>query len=113
MWYLKIVERGGKEWLQPCDSYTVTRYAPGSVALQDFCERTGASEEEAAGIEIDILVRRNHETGDAERKTLLIPRDAEAVHAMDEKGRIIDGYRWPPRTAATGAQAEQRREVAR
>ncbi len=57
MWYLKLVDHSGRETIHPCDHFVVTRYLPGSAVLADFVERFGGTEEEAAGIEVQLIER--------------------------------------------------------
>lgn len=190
MWYLKLVDHAGRETIHPCDHFVVTRYLPGSAVLADFVEKFGGTEEESAGIEVQLIERRgideatqtlmaegeeagracdlaelrlestveallrgaqlpdgsnNNPVGwlaagrmpDVERKlnseqakalgeyrttleefvrvhralqerdigtdkhTLHVPRDGSVVYVMNDKGDVVDGYRWPPRNKQT------------
>ena len=189
MWYLKLVDHSGRETIHPCDHFVVTRYLPGSAVLADFVEKFGGTEEEAAGIEVQLIERRgidaetqklmtegdkagracdlaelrlesvvevllntlelpdgsnnpvgllaagkqaaveatlNDEQKQAlgeyrttleefvrvhralqsrdigtEKHTLHVPRDGSVIYVMNEKGDVVDGYRWPPRNKQT------------
>lgn len=191
MWYLKLVSNAGKETIHPCDHFVVTRYLPGSAVLADFIKKFGGTEEESAGIEVQLIERRGidpetqkligegDEAGRAcdlaelrlessvvltlrstvdlpddaqknpvgwlaagrlsdiestldeqqtkalgeyrktleefvrvhralqerdigtEKHTLHVPRDGSVIYVMNERGDVVDGYRWPPRNKQT------------
>lgn len=79
MWYLKLVDLSGRETIHPCDHFVVTRYLPGSAVLADFIEKFGGTEEEAAGIEVQLIERHGI---DAETQELVAERD-ETARACD------------------------------
>lgn len=188
MWYLKLVDHNGRETIHPCDHFVVTRYLPGSAVLKDFVKRFGGTEQESAGIEVQLIERRGvdeetqqlvaegEEVGRAcdsaelrlsalveamlmsvnvddgsnpvgllaagrlpdveqklsdeersaladyrrtleafvgvhrqlqqkeigvEKHTLHVPKDGPVIYVMNEKGDVVDGYRWPPRKQQT------------
>jgi len=195
MWYLKLVDHAGRETIHPCDHFVVTRYLPGSAVLADFVKRFGGTEQESAGIEVQLIERRGvdeatqkliaegegigracdlaelrleaaveakvmavdvpegtspigllaagrlpdveRELSDEQRaalgdyrktleefvrvhralqekdvgvskQTLHVPRHGPVIYVMNEKGDVVDGYRWPPRKQQTQTIREAR-----
>lgn len=92
---VKLVDKNDNEKLFPCDHIEVTRYAPGSKALEDFCRKTGTSEDEAAGIEINMVNWRGRD-----RRSVLIPTDYEVAYVTNDRGATVGIYRWPERPEA-------------
>lgn len=88
---VKLVDKDGNEKLFPCDHIEATLYAPGSVALAEFCRRTGTPEDDAAGYEIHMINARERD-----RRSVLIPTDYVVAHVINDHGRVTTTYCWPP-----------------
>lgn len=54
-------------------------------------------------LEAFVGVHRQLEDKDigVEKHTLHVPRDGSVIYVMNEKGDVVDGYRWPPRNKQT------------
>lgn len=120
MWILKrtsTAEDGSsKEVLHQCDSYEVTTFPPGTLSFKDMAESNDMTEDEALEAGLVIMLRLfNHTSGidpqtgepvlqrNLDRLDIWLPRDGESVHAIDPAtGKIVNGYKWPPRGGPSG-----------
>lgn len=54
-------------------------------------------------LELFVAAHRKLEAKDigTSKHTLHVPRDGSVIYVMNEKGDVVDGYRWPPRDKGT------------
>ena len=112
MWILKVTSTKGDgsttEVPYQCDSYEVTTYPPGTLSRKDLAESNNMTVPQLDDAGLGILLRLfNHKDGQRciDRTDIWLPRDGEVAHVLNpETGKIVNGYRWPPRGGPTTPQ---------
>lgn len=104
MWILKVTstkDGSPTEVLHQCDSFEVTTYPPGTLARKDLAESNDFSMKQLDEAGLGILLRLfNHKDGlrNVDLLDIWLPRDGEVAHVLNpDTGKIVNGYRWPPR----------------